>query len=48
MTGKGDRQRPMDKSKFDENFDRIFNKRKGERKHGDKTNTNKPGKTTAN
>ena len=48
MSGKGDRPRPIDKSKFDENFDRIFNKRKGERKHGDKTNTNKPGKTTAN
>ncbi len=39
MTGKGDRPRPIDKSKFDENFDRIFNKRKGEKK-----NANKPTK----
>jgi len=28
MSGKGDKVRPYDKQKFDENFDRIFNKRK--------------------
>ena len=27
MSGKGSKQRPYNKSKFDENFDRIFNKR---------------------
>jgi hypothetical protein len=27
MSGKGSKPRPYDKSKFDENFDRIFNKR---------------------
>jgi hypothetical protein len=25
--GKGDKQRPTDKKKFDENFDRIFGKK---------------------
>ena len=38
MSGKGDKVRPYDKQKFDENFDRIFNKRK-EKKDGNKTNT---------
>ena len=29
MSGKGDKPRPMkDRKKFEENFDRIFNKRK--------------------
>lgn len=28
MAGKGDKQRPVDKKKFDENFDRIFGKKK--------------------
>lgn len=28
MSGKGDKVRPHDKQKFDENFDRIFNQRK--------------------
>jgi len=27
MSGKGSKPRPHNKSKFDENFDRIFNKR---------------------
>jgi hypothetical protein len=27
MSGKGSKQRPYNKSKFDENFERIFNKR---------------------
>lgn len=27
MSGKGDKPRPYNKSKFDENFDRIFNQR---------------------
>jgi len=26
MTGKGDRYRPVDKDKFDENYERIFGK----------------------
>ena len=39
MSGKGDKPRPMkDRKKFDENFDRIFGKRK-EKKDGNKTNT---------
>jgi uncharacterized protein YaiI (UPF0178 family) len=39
MSGKGDKPRPMkDRKKFEENFDRIFNKRK-EKKDGNKTNT---------
>ncbi len=33
MTGKGDKPRPYNKSKFDQNFDRIFNKPKGEKKN---------------
>ena len=28
--GKGSKQRPTDKKKFDENFDRIFGKKKDE------------------
>lgn len=28
MSGKGDTPRPVDKKKFDENFDRIFGKKK--------------------
>ena len=27
MAGKGDKPRPVDKKKYDENFDRIFNKK---------------------
>lgn len=27
MAGKGSRQRPVDKKKFDENWDRIFKKK---------------------
>ena len=42
MSGKGDKVRPYDKQKFDENFDRIFNKRK-EKKDGNKTNTKQRG-----
>ena len=39
MSGKGDRPRPIkDRKKFEENFDRIFNKRK-EKKDANKTNT---------
>lgn len=38
MSGKGDKVRPYDKQKFDENFDRIFNKRK-EKKDGNKTDS---------
>lgn len=38
MSGKGDKPRPYDKQKFDENFDRIFNKRK-EKKDGNKTDS---------
>jgi len=28
MSGKGDTPKPVDKKKFDENFDRIFGKKK--------------------
>lgn len=28
MAGKGSKQRPTDKQKFEENFDRIFGKKK--------------------
>jgi hypothetical protein len=28
MAGKGDKPRPINKKKYDENFDRIFNKKK--------------------
>lgn len=28
MAGKGDKPRPVNKKKYDENFDRIFNKKK--------------------
>jgi|DEB0MinimDraft_10_1074344.scaffolds.fasta_scaffold106535_2 hypothetical protein len=42
MSGKGDKVRPYDKQKFDENFDRIFNKRK-EKKDGNKTNSKQRG-----
>ena len=38
MSGKGDKVRPHDKQKFDENFDRIFGKRK-EKKDGTKTDS---------
>ena len=41
MTGKGDKPRPYNKSKFDQNFDRIFNKTKGEKKNGDKSTKQK-------
>ena len=30
--GKGDKQRPTDKQKYDENYDRIFGKKKEEPK----------------
>ena len=30
--GKGSKQRPTDRKKFDENYDRIFNKKKKENK----------------
>lgn len=30
--GKGSKQRPTDKKKFDENFDRIFGNKKGKEK----------------
>lgn len=33
---KGSRQRPTDKQKFDENFDRIFGKKKKEEQPTDK------------
>ena len=46
MTGKGDKPRPYNKSKFDQNFDRIFNKPKGEKKNGNQTATNQRRKTT--
>jgi len=42
MSGKGDKVRPYDKQKFDENFDRILNKRK-EKKDGNKTNSKQRG-----
>jgi len=42
MSGKGDKVRPYDKQKFDENFDRIFGKRK-EKKDGNKTNSKQRG-----
>ena len=29
MNGKGSKQRPTDKAKFDDNFDKIFGKKKG-------------------
>jgi len=32
MSGKGSKQRPTDKAKFDENFERIFGKAKNEDK----------------
>jgi len=31
-SGKGDWQRPVDKKKYDKNYERIFKKRKGKRK----------------
>lgn len=31
MAGKGSRPRPVDKKKFDENWDRIFGKKKDEK-----------------
>lgn len=34
MSGKGDKQRPTDKQKFDEGWDKIF----GKKKEKDKTN----------
>jgi len=41
MTGKGDKQRPMDidKEQFDKNFDAIFGKKKKEKKDADKAKT---------
>lgn len=36
MAGKGDRYRPVNKERYDKNYERIFGKRKhesGERKH---------------
>lgn len=39
MNGKGDKQRPTDKSKFDANFDAIF--RKPKNKSTDKSKGNK-------
>ena len=42
MSGKGDKVRPYDKQKFDDNFDRIFNKRK-EKRDGNKTNSKQRG-----
>ena len=42
MSGKGDKIRPYDKQKFDENFDRIFNQRK-EKKDGNKANRKQRG-----
>ena len=42
MSGKGDKQRPTDKSKFDANFDEIFRKTKKE--STDKSNGNKDGR----
>jgi len=42
MSGKGDKVRPYNKQKFDDNFDRIFNKRK-EKKDGNKTNSKQRG-----
>jgi hypothetical protein len=32
MSGKGDKQRPHDKTKFDEGWERIFNKKKKDKK----------------
>ena len=32
MSGKGDKQRPHDKKKFDEGWERIFNKKKKDKK----------------
>lgn len=42
MTGKGDRVRPYNKTKFDENFDKIFNKRRA-KKDGNKTHIKRKG-----
>tara|TARA_R110002167_G_scaffold214466_1_gene419212 strand:+ start:570 stop:713 length:144 start_codon:yes stop_codon:yes gene_type:complete len=41
MTGKGDKQRPMDidKEQFDKNFEAIFGKKKKEKKDADKAKT---------
>lgn len=33
MTGKGSKIRPYDKKKFDENFDKIFNKKNKKEKN---------------
>ena len=32
MSGKGSKQRPTDKKKFDENYDRIFGKKPDKKK----------------
>lgn len=39
MTGKGSKIRPYNKSKFDENFDKIFNKRKDKKNEKPRQNT---------
>lgn len=45
MNGKGDKQRPTDKSKFDANFDAIFRKLKKESTDKPKGNKDEPQKT---
>jgi hypothetical protein len=42
MNGKGSRQRPVDKTKFDSNWDKIFNK---EKKDGNKSEETTAEKT---
>jgi len=45
MSGKGDKQRPTDKSKFDANFDEIFRKTKKESTDKSKGNKDERQKT---
>ena len=35
QAGKGDKPRPVDKKKWDENYDQIFNKNKKKKKKSD-------------
>jgi len=41
MNGKGSRQRPVDKTKFDSNWDKIFNKEKKDGIISEKTTAEK-------
>ena len=46
MAGKGDKPRPMDRKKFEENYDRIFKKSDCKKCCGGKCNEKKNTNTT--